>query len=663
MESKNYIAQLNEYAQRTRSELKYEDVGAEGPDHIKRFTVRANVDSKIYPNGTGRNKKEAKQNAAKNALDGLDTESNDTNVSLRGSPSSLVQAINAANFTCWLNEYGQKNRISVRYSESARVAENNHMQCCCCVVVGDKEYPTAFGNTKKEAKEEAAKLVYDMINNNKTTGIVEENSKADGSPQNKDWSQETRSTGSVVQNLSMDSPTEQPNCTETNFIGILNHYCQKTKLVHDYKLLERRGPSHDPQFVYKVVMGSTEYPEGVGKTAKSAKQLAAELTWLALQEQPDWNSQVSSNVSEDEASPSQSSRTGESCDTTPQSMATSDTHSVVFAESTNTSQQKKHQDAKPKIKLAPNFQFANPPNNQPVSRFSTDFDSIERMGKGGFGHVYKARLKIEKRYYAVKIVRSKEKSIREVYALAQLEHCNIVRYSTTWLEDTEYKCANTSDSSSTSHSGSDVSAKFLYIQMELCGKTLKAWIDERNAERDIKRRETSQGIIQQILHGVEYIHSNKLIHRDLKPSNIMFASNGKVKIGDFGLATAENDDDDESLIERTKRTGTRSYMAPEQLNTRTYDRKVDIFALGLIFFELLWKLFTGAEKVKVWGDVRSKIFPKGFSVLYAPEQNLMESMLQEHPEDRPEAKQLLTELGSYVVPSKDQNSPKDNQTL
>ena len=48
------------------------------------------------------------------------------------------------------------------------------------------------------------------------------------------------------------------------------------------------------RFVYKVVMGSKEYPEGVGKTAKSAKQLAAELTWLALQEQPDWNSQVAS---------------------------------------------------------------------------------------------------------------------------------------------------------------------------------------------------------------------------------------------------------------------------------------------------------------------------------------------------------------------------------
>ena len=69
-------------------------------------------------------------------------------------------------------------------------------------------------------------------------------------------------------------------------------------------------------------------------------------------------------------------------------------------------------------------------------------------------------------------------------------------------------------------SGSDASAKFLYIQMELCGKTLKTWIDERNAERDLKRREMSQGIIQQILHGVEYIHSNKLIHRDLKVSQV-----------------------------------------------------------------------------------------------------------------------------------------------
>lgn len=681
MESKTFIGQLNEYAQHTQSELKYEDVAADGPDHIRRFTMRAVVNGTKYDVGTGLSKKEAKQHAAKNALEGLGKESMNTSLPSSCPPSPLGQSITQANFTCWLNEYGQKNRITIKCVESTRAGPIITAECH--YVVGEKPYPVAIGNTKREAKEEAAKLVFQEINNSQTIGNVDENCSAAGTSQTQDLNQNVLALCNKVEHLNMDSTTEPQN-TNTNFIGILNHYCQKEKLCHDYKLVERRGLPHDPQFVYKVVMDKKEYPEGVGNTAKSAKQDAAQHAWSALQEQSDWNSQVSlrSNVSEDGEPAQETSTTWGSHDTTPQSMATSDTNSIVFAESPKTSLSKNQspQDVKPKRKLAANFlvpfcssiekgkegnvlHTSNKTSNQPInSRFLSDFDSIERMGKGGFGHVYKARHKLEGRYYAVKIVRSKAKSLREVEALASLQHCNIVRYCTTWMEDTEYKCDTTSDSYSTSHSGSDSSAKFLYIQMELCDKkTLKVWIDERNSHRDPKRREESQHTIQQILHGVVYIHSKKLIHRDLKPANIMFASDKKVKIGDFGLATAEDNDNDESLIERTKRTGTKSYMAPEQLNSSKYDRKVDIFASGLIFLELLWNFGTVMEKQKEWQDVRSQKFPQEFSVQFASEQRLIETMLHESPEDRPEAQHLEAELKDLEVRIPDQNH-RDNKT-
>uniref|UniRef100_A0A3P8UE46 Protein kinase domain-containing protein n=1 Tax=Amphiprion percula TaxID=161767 RepID=A0A3P8UE46_AMPPE len=211
------------------------------------------------------------------------------------------------------------------------------------------------------------------------------------------------------------------------------------------------------------------------------------------------------------------------------------------------------------------------------------------LAKGGFGHVFAAREKLVDKYYAVKIVRYKEKALREVTALGEISHDNIVRYYN-YLQ--LYM--------SFFRSSSDSSPKYLYIKMELCDtKTLKDWINKKNEEslQETKRRAESLHLAQQVVSGVECIHSKKIIHRDLKPANIMFGQDGKVKIGDFGLATAETDDDNVKLMDRTHNAGTRPYMAPEQ-RSKGYGRKVDRFALGLIYFELLWKLSSGHERGK-----------------------------------------------------------------
>lgn len=189
--------------------------------------------------------------------------------------------------------------------------------------------------------------------------------------------------------------------------------------------------------------------------------------------------------------------------------------------------------------------------------------------------------------------------------------------------------------------------------MELCDtKTLRVWIDEKNVQnvkkslRDSKRREESLNIAQQIVTGIEYIHSRKFIHRDLKPANIMFGREGEVKIGDFGLVTTEKDDNAEDLIERTVYKGTPSYMAPEQKSKRStlYDRKVDIFAFGLIFFELLWNIPAGEEKTRIWEDARNQKFPHGFSTHFHQESQIIRSMLSMKPEDRPEASKLKSDV-------------------
>ncbi|XP_030012547.1 interferon-induced, double-stranded RNA-activated protein kinase-like isoform X2 [Sphaeramia orbicularis] len=697
MDTVNYMAKLNEFAQKKRVELRFEDVGSAGPDHSKTFTVRAVLNGKVYPDGVGKNKKEARQNAAKLALECFTEEPTEpTEPSVDPSPP-LVQT----NFVCWLNELGQKRRVSIRPVESIRMGPVNATQCCS-FVVGDKEYPTATGKTKKEAKEEAAKLVYQEICGNKTT----ETSDGDGSDgvesnQHKD---ETRQTFPDVceKTQSSSATTEDEGFTDTNYVGIVNHYCQKTKRTPDYVLEKKLGPAHTPRFFYKLVINNKDYPVAEGKNIKEAKQKAAALAWAELQEQSDWDSKVSlhSGVSDDhDASARVSTPPPPSNNKDGKNPPSSD--SVVFSDSLNFKNQAQSPDVKPRIRIAANFgnvckskedvmpnlsekkdRPEKPSSPSASSRFVIDYDCIECLGKGAFGQVFKARHKLANMDCAVKIVRCKEKSLREVGALSKLRHQNIVCYYHCWMEDTQYQWDVSGDSGSTSQSTGSPSVKFLYIQMELCdSKTLRVWIDERNTQnvkkalRDSRRRDEGLGVAGQMVSGVEYVHAHKLIHRDLKPANIMFGRDGEVKIGDFGLVTVENDDDAENLIERTVYKGTPSYMAPEQKNKKTtYDRKVDIFALGLIFFELLWNMQTGHERQAVslrssstvalfcicylsavlllfhfqlWDDARDQKLPQKFLQNFPHESRIIKSMLSAKPQDRPEASKLKTDLEEF----------------
>nr|WRH07086.1 protein kinase R [Epinephelus lanceolatus] len=519
------VAKLNEYAQRERLELKYEDVGCVGPDHIKTFIIRAVLGGKAYPDGAGKNKKEAKQNAAKNALRVLFGKPDD-------SPGEEKQS-----------------------------------------------------GASSQPEEELDPKVSDICDKIRSVSVI----------------------------------TTDEGFTETNFIGIVNNYCQKTKNSSDYILVKRCGPPHYPQYFYKVVINNKSYPVGEGKSVKEAKQNAARLAWSALQEESDLDSK-----------------------------------DAVKDKSIGSSQ--------------------NETSTQ--SRFTSDFDPMECLGSGVFGCVFKARHKLQNTFYAVKIVCCEEKSLQEVGTLSELHHRNIIRYYTFWMEDSGYQW-DISDGSSVYTVSSfkppdKSSSKYLYIQMELCDtKTLRVWIDERNTQplQDSKRREESLRIAQQIVNGVEYLHSEKHIHRDLKPANILFGLNGEVKIGDFGLVTRDygstdddDDDDDSAVKERTGCKGTPSYMAPEQRSEKPYDRKVDIFALGLIYFELLWKLSTLHARAGVWMNVRSQKLPEEFSLTFPEEDQIIKPMLCEKPEDRPDASQLKTELEKWALTFNSQNVSQENAT-
>ncbi|XP_044070939.1 interferon-induced, double-stranded RNA-activated protein kinase-like [Siniperca chuatsi] len=712
METGNYVATLNERAQRTRSELKYEDCGSVGSAHNQTFTQRVVLNGKVYPDGVGKNKKEARQNAAKNALKCLlekehqDSADSTENAAEASAASVHQTSIGNINYICWLNEYGQKNRVTIRPVESTRPGPNNAIQCCS-FVVGNKEYPAAYGKTKREAKEEAAKLVYNEICGSKTTETADENYYHTSTQEKEELSQSLFDICNKTRSVNVNDSS----FTETNYIGIVNHYCQKTNSSHIFIEERRCGPPHNLQFFYKLVINNKDYPVAEGKTVKEAKQNAAQLAWSALQEQSDWDSKVSvrSTVSEDGAPPmlSAQSATLESHDElSSQSTTMSTSDSVIFISSSNPSEAQmsfrstvSEDDAPTKFStptslecLASSQSMSTGTSNSGIftnssssskdqdvvkdknmgnsqnetwnqSRFTSDFDPLECLGSGAFGCVYKARHKLLEKYFAVKIVCCEEKALREVKTLSDLHHGNIVRYYTFWVEDSGYQWDISADSYRSSQSTDNSSAKYLYIQMELCDtKTLRGWIDDKNAQslQDAKRREESLSIAQQIVSGVEYIHSKKHIHRDLKPDNILFGLGGEVKIGDFGLVTR---DDDSALMDRTVCKGTPTYMAPEQKREKKYDRKVDIFPLGLIYFELLWKVSSGHERGEVLLNARRQKFPKEFSLTFPQENQIIVSMLCEKPEDRPEASALKAELEKWAQTFNAQNMHRENVTV
>jgi len=211
--------------------------------------------------------------------------------------------------------------------------------------------------------------------------------------------------------------------------------------------------------------------------------------------------------------------------------------------------------------------------------FLGDFELIEELGVGGFAVVYKARQQRLEREVAVKVLLPSsadkvsnlpQRFTREIDLVKRLEHPNIVRL---------YDFGQTETG-------------LLWMAMELVrGPELH---DElRRCGRLSVKRTRNLGL--QILSGLAEAHEMRIVHRDLKPGNIMLTRKGAqrdfVKILDFGVGKALGEDEN-SLIQNLTTTqggtyGTPRYMAPEQLKNTEMGPHTDVYAVGLILYEML----------------------------------------------------------------------------
>ncbi len=120
----------------------------------------------------------------------------------------------------------------------------------------------------------------------------------------------------------------------------------------------------------------------------------------------------------------------------------------------------------------------------------------------------------------------------------------------------------------------------LYLAMEfLEGKSLEAVVQEQN----ILSIETILPIYDQVCGALDHAHQHKIVHRDVKPANIMILQSGLVKVTDFGIAKMMS----MGMTQAGQVLGTPNYMSPEQVKGRSIDGRSDIFALGVILYELV----------------------------------------------------------------------------
>ena len=131
-------------------------------------------------------------------------------------------------------------------------------------------------------------------------------------------------------------------------------------------------------------------------------------------------------------------------------------------------------------------------------------------------------------------------------------------------------------------------------------------------------------IAGEVAEALDEAHQHRVVHRDLKPSNVMLTRQGHVKVMDFGLATqtpssSASQADAETvgaLTESGVRVGTPSYMAPEQLLGGQVDERSDIFAFGIVLYELLAGVhpFTRASPSGTMSAIRRRRRPRSPSM-------------------------------------------------
>ncbi len=201
-----------------------------------------------------------------------------------------------------------------------------------------------------------------------------------------------------------------------------------------------------------------------------------------------------------------------------------------------------------------------------VGQVLDKYELLERVGQGGMAIVYRGIDRTLKRTVAVKILHkhlsdyqeARDRFEREAQAVAKLRHENI-------LEIFDYSAKEGSES---------------YIVTEFIdGQTLKQFV----TDRPFAYPEVGAMVLLQVCRALAHAHAGGILHRDVKPENIMIRSDGVVKLMDFGISHMV---DLERLTVTGQLLGSPAYMAPEHVEGRPLDFRTDVFAAGIVLYQM-----------------------------------------------------------------------------
>jgi serine/threonine protein kinase len=209
------------------------------------------------------------------------------------------------------------------------------------------------------------------------------------------------------------------------------------------------------------------------------------------------------------------------------------------------------------------------PGGQRLPQSLGKYPVLGQLGKGAMGVVYKSFDPVIRRSVALKTIRKELLADEEEAAAFGARFRNEAQAAGALLHPgivTVYEY------------GED--AQYAFIAMEYVeGSSLRQYFERkvRFEERDLV------SIMAQLLEALQYAHDQGVWHRDIKPANIIIMNNGRIKVADFGIARVGSS----TLTQVGAVMGTPGFIAPEQYLGREVDHRVDIFAAGVVFYELL----------------------------------------------------------------------------